>query len=81
MLLAHFAGFAYAHLVLPIQLANNPMFASTVVPQPLIPTYLDYWRGVFAGNFGTIPPAGAPVLGTVASAALASFVPPCPRWR
>lgn len=74
MLLAHFAGFAYAHLVLPIQLANNPMFASTLVPDPLLSTYLNYWRGVFQGDFGAIPPAGAPVLGTVASAALASFV-------
>jgi peptide/nickel transport system permease protein len=74
MLLAHFAGFAYAYLVLPSQLANNPMFASTLTQAPLLPTYLDYWRGVFQGNFGTIPPAGAPVLGTVAEAALASFV-------
>lgn len=74
MLLAHFAGFAYAHLVLPIQLANNPMFASTLVPDPLLPTYLAYWRGVIGGDFGSIPPAGAPVLGTVASATLASFV-------
>jgi peptide/nickel transport system permease protein len=74
MLLAHFAGFAYAHLVLPIQLANNPMFASTLVPDPLIPTYAEYWRGVLQGDFGTIPPAGAPVLAVVSSAALASFV-------
>jgi ABC-type dipeptide/oligopeptide/nickel transport system permease component len=74
MLLAHFAGFAYAHLVLPIQLANHPMFASTLVPDPLIATYAAYWRGVMSGDFGSIPPAGAPVLGTVASAALASFV-------
>jgi peptide/nickel transport system permease protein len=74
MLLAHFAGFAYAHLVLPIQLANNPMFASTLVPDPLIPTYIGYWRGVLRGDFGSIPPAGAPVLGTMASAAVASFV-------
>ncbi len=74
MLLAHFAGFAYAHLVLPIQLANNPMFASTLVPDPLVQTYADYWRGVLQGNFGTIPPAGAPVLAVVSSAALASFV-------
>jgi peptide/nickel transport system permease protein len=74
MLLAHFAGFAYAHLVLPIQLANNPMFASALVSNPLIPAYLAYWQGVLRGDFGSIPPAGAPVLGTVASAALASFV-------
>lgn len=73
LLLAHFAGFAYAHLVLPIQLANNPMSARAFTPDPLLPTYAAYWQGVFRGDFGSIPPAGAPVLATVAEAALASF--------
>lgn len=73
MLLAHFAGFSYAHLVLPIQLANNPMFAATLVPAPMIPTYADYWRDALHGDFGVIPPAGASVIGTVLFAAVASF--------
>lgn len=72
LLLAHFAGFAYAHLVLPVQLANNPMQAVTVRPTALLPTYGAYLAGVARGEWGAIPPAGASVLATVGEAALAS---------
>lgn len=73
LMAAHFAGFAYAHLVLPIQLANNPMFAVTLQPDPLLPSYGTYLQGLLRGEFGKIPPAGASVLTTVAEATLASL--------
>jgi ABC-type dipeptide/oligopeptide/nickel transport system permease component len=73
LIAAHFAGFAYAHLVLPVQLANNPMFAVTMQPDPLLPAYWAYVQGTLRGDFGEIPPAGASVLTTVLESTLASF--------
>lgn len=73
LIVAHFVGFAYAHLVLPVQLGNNPMFAVTMETAPLIPAYSRYLQGAMGGDFGSIPPAGAPVLKTIADATLASL--------
>lgn len=74
LLLANFLGFAYAHWVRPVQLANNPMFASTARPGPLVPAYWEYLRGVPRLDFGTLPPAGADIGRLVLDAAAASLV-------
>lgn len=74
LLLANFFGFAYAHLVRPIQLGNNPMFALTAKSDPLFAAYLDYLQGVPRLDFGTLPPAGADIGQLVLSAAAASLV-------
>jgi peptide/nickel transport system permease protein len=73
LLLANFAGFAYAHLVRPLALANNPLVAVSAKAAPLLPAYAAYLRGVLRLDFGQIPPSGAPVLQTIASAAVASL--------
>ena len=74
LLLANFVGFAYAHLVRPIQLANNPMLALSAKPGPLLPAYWEYLRGVPRLDFGLLPPAGADIGRLVLSAAAASLV-------
>ncbi len=73
LLLANFAGFAYAHLVRPLQLANNPLVALSHEAAPLLPAYGAYLRDAVRLDLGAIPPAGAPVLQTVAAAAGASL--------
>ena len=73
LLLANFIGFAYAHLVRPIQLANNPMLALSAKPEPLLPAYWQYVRGVPRLDFGLLPPAGADIGQMVLSAAAASL--------
>ncbi len=73
LLLVNFAGFAYAHLVRPVQLANNPMFALNDKPAPLLPAYLEYLKGLARLDFGTLPPAGADIGTVVLGAAAASF--------
>ena len=73
LLLASFAGFAYAHLVRPVQLANNPIFAVNNKPTPLLPAYLTYLKGLPRLDFGVLPPAGADIGTLVANAAIASF--------
>jgi ABC-type dipeptide/oligopeptide/nickel transport system permease component len=73
LLLVNFAGFAYAHLVGPVQLANNPMFAVSSKPTPLLPAYWAYLKAAAHLDFGTLPPAGAEVGKVVLDAAVASF--------
>lgn len=74
LLLANFAGFAYAHLVRPVQLANNPMFAVSSQPAPLLPAYLEYLEGLLRLDLGSLPVNGASVKTLVLDAAVASFV-------
>jgi peptide/nickel transport system permease protein len=73
LMLASFAGFAYAHLVRPVQLANNPMFAISNKPSPLWPAYLEYLRGLPQFDFGVLPPAGADIGALVLSSTVASL--------
>jgi peptide/nickel transport system permease protein len=73
LLLVNFLGFAYAHLVWPVQSAANPLMAATAEAAPLLPSYLHYAGGWLRLDFGQVPPSGAPVLPTAAAAALASF--------
>lgn len=73
LLLANFLGFAYAHLVRPIQSAANPLFAGTSGAAPLLPAYAAYLRGLSHLDFGKLPPAGAPVGPLIAEATLASM--------
>jgi peptide/nickel transport system permease protein len=73
LLLVNFAGFAYAYLVRPVQLANNPMFAISRKPTPLLPAYLEYLKGLSRLDFGVLPPANADIGPVVLDAAAASF--------
>jgi peptide/nickel transport system permease protein len=78
LLLVHFIGFAYAHLVRPLREAGNPFLAAGGDPAPLWPAYLDYLGGVLAGSGpGAMPEAQftlPPTLGAaIAQTALASL--------
>lgn len=73
LLLANCAGFTYAHLIRPLALANNPLVAVGGKAEPLLPAYGAYLQGVLRLDLGQIPPAGAPVLATIASATGASL--------
>jgi peptide/nickel transport system permease protein len=73
LLLVNFLGFAYAHLVWPVQSAANPLMAATAEAAPLLPSYLAYVAGWLRLDFGSMPPAASPVLPAVAAASLASL--------
>jgi peptide/nickel transport system permease protein len=73
LLLVNFFGFAYAHLLQPLQLAQNPYQAATGGPAPLLPAYLEYIEGLLHGDLGSIPPSGAPVGAVVGEATIASL--------
>lgn len=73
LFLVNFLGFAYAHLVGPLQLAQNPYQAATGAPPPLLPAYLEYVEGLLHGDMGSIPPSGAPVGAVVGEAIIASL--------
>jgi peptide/nickel transport system permease protein len=55
MLLVHFMGFAYAHLVRPLRAARNPFLASVADASPLIPAYWEYLQNMLRGEFGMMP--------------------------
>ncbi|MEW6716134.1 MAG: ABC transporter permease [Chloroflexota bacterium] len=57
LLVVHFLGFSYAHLVRPLRAFRNPFLAAVTQPEPLIPTYSAYIRGVLHGDFGIMPGA------------------------
>lgn len=54
-LLVHFLGFSYAHLVRPLRAARNPYLAGLGDSEPLIPTYLEYLKGMLRFDFGSMP--------------------------
>jgi ABC-type dipeptide/oligopeptide/nickel transport system permease component len=55
LLLVHFLGFSYAHLVRPLRAARNPYLAGLGDSEPLIPTYLEYLEGMLRFDFGSMP--------------------------
>jgi ABC-type dipeptide/oligopeptide/nickel transport system permease component len=53
LLLVHFLGYSYAHLVRPMRAERNPFLAETTKDQePLFTAYSSYWKQVFEGEFG-----------------------------
>jgi ABC-type dipeptide/oligopeptide/nickel transport system permease component len=77
LLLVHFIGFAYAHLVRPLRIAANPFLAGSQEQIPLWPAYRDYLVGVLDGGLGAMPEAHftlpATIGGAIAQTALASL--------
>jgi peptide/nickel transport system permease protein len=58
LLLVHFLGFSYAHLVRPLRAQFNPFLASVTKPSPLLPAYGEYIGQVFRLDLGTLPGTG-----------------------
>ena len=73
LIAVNFFGFAYAHLVQPGQIGRNPFLAVTAEPTPVLPAYFDYLSGVFHGDLGALPPAGAPLGPIIFEATIASL--------
>ena len=59
LLLAHFFGYAYGHLVAPLHAARNPLYATAFSREPLLPSYLDYLRQAPATSLGPLPGSSA----------------------
>jgi len=57
LLLVHFIGFAYAHLVRPLRIAANPFLAGSREQVPLWSAYREYLAGVLEGGLGAMPEA------------------------
>lgn len=69
LLLIHFIGFAYAHLVRPLRAAANPFLAAGGDPEPLWPAYRAYLAGVLdGGGLGAMPEAHFNVAATIGAA-------------
>lgn len=77
VLMVHFLGFAYAHLIRPLRAFRNPFLASTTQPQPLLPTYFSYLKEALGGNFGVMSnpwgPGTLPIQDVILQASLASL--------
>ncbi len=58
LMLVHFLGFTYAHLVRPLRAQFNPFLAAVTKPTPLLPTYWEYLKQVFRLDFGISPGTG-----------------------
>jgi ABC-type dipeptide/oligopeptide/nickel transport system permease component len=68
LLLVHFLGFAYAHIVRPLRAARNPFLAAVTKPEPFWPTYTAYFKQVIQGDLGPIPPISLDSPDTIAEA-------------
>lgn len=77
ILLVHFLGFAYAHLIRPLRAFRNPFLASTTQSEPLLPTYLAYLRTALDGELGIMSnpwgPGALPIQDAILQASLASL--------
>ncbi|HMQ35373.1 MAG TPA: ABC transporter permease [Chloroflexaceae bacterium] len=71
LLLAHFFGYAYAHLVAPLHAARNPLYATAFTREPLLASYASY----LGAGLGPLPgsQAGEGLGAVLASAALNSL--------
>lgn len=54
LMLVHFLGFAYAHLVRPLRAVRNPYLASVARPAPLWPEYSEYIQRAARLDFGSM---------------------------
>lgn len=73
LLLAHFFGYAYAHLVAPLHAARNPIFATVFSREPLGASYAAYLRQVLGADLGPLPGGDEPLAAALAWAALNSL--------
>ncbi len=75
LLLANFAGFAYAHFATYLQQQRNPFFAPLEKPGPLLPAYGSYLQQASQGDFGSFQVAATslPIIEIVLTASIASF--------
>lgn len=74
LLAAHFFGFAFGHLVAPLQAQRNPLYVSQVNNQPLFERYGAYLSEALRLNLGTLPLSGEPaILDVLGRATLASL--------
>jgi peptide/nickel transport system permease protein len=55
VVLAHFFGFAFAHVAVPLQAARNPMHAATEEQGPLLPAYASYLSRAARWDLGVMP--------------------------
>jgi peptide/nickel transport system permease protein len=72
LVLAHFLGYAYAHIVRPLRAARNPFLAATAETSPLLPSYLAYLQDALQTKLGAMPPMGLNTPATIAEALLAA---------
>lgn len=71
--LAHFFGFAYAHVALPLQAARNPLVAEDVAQGPLLPAYAAHLDRLARMDLGPLPGREVPLGQALAEAALRSL--------
>jgi peptide/nickel transport system permease protein len=75
LLLAHFFGYAFGHVVAPLHAARNPLALGNVDRTPLLQSYGAYLAGVPQGGLGTLPGSSAdePLAAALGRAALNSL--------
>lgn len=75
LLAAHFFGFAFGHLVAPLQAARNPLTVTQVNREPLFERYGNYLPQALRLDLGLLPtpPANPPLAETLGRATLASL--------
>lgn len=55
LLLAHFFGYTYGHLVAPLHAARNPLYATPFSREPLGSSYGAYLGQLFGSGLGSLP--------------------------
>ncbi len=75
LLLAHFFGYAYAHLIAPLHAARNPLYATAFTREPLFASYASYLSQAPSAGLGALPGSreGESLASALASAALNSL--------
>lgn len=63
VLAIHFFGFAFAHLIAPIQAARNPLYVTQFSREPLLERYAAHLQQLVRLDVGTVPGTAADSLG------------------
>ena len=74
LLLLNFLGFSYAYLVRPQRAARTP-YLRAILPDtgPLLPTYVDYLKGLLELDLGMMPTTEERLVDALTNATVASF--------
>ena len=74
LLLLNFLGFSYAYLVRPQRAARTP-YLRAILPdtEPLLPTYIDYLKGLLDLDLGMMPSTEEMLVDALTNATVASF--------
>jgi len=74
LLLLNFLGFSYAYLVRPVRAARTP-YLRAILPDtgPLVPTYIDYLKGILELDLGMMPSTEERLVDALTNATVASF--------